>query len=212
MSRTIILSLATATTIGAASLLSSAADARGFGGGGMGGGRSFGGGGHFASMSHVSTARSVGRNRVATLNNGRGGHPGKPGKPGGPGHLAHHHHHHWIFRDGIWVDIGDGYDDVIDEQVVATPGPCTCLTKTYTQDGLVVFADACTKEAASARVDGNAADATPLPPAQPKASNATPVPPADGKTADASQAPTSTNYAGRTYKDFLAATQAAQKN
>ena len=212
MSRTIILSLATATTIAAASLLSSAADARGFGGGGMGGGRSFGGGGHVASMSHVSTARSVGRSRVATLNNGRGGHPSKPGKPGGPGHLAHHHHHHWIFRDGIWLDIDDGYDDVIDEPVVATPGPCTCLTKTYTQDGLVVFADVCTKEAASARVDGNAADATPLPPAQPKASNATPVPPADGKTADASQAPTSTNYAGRTYKDFLAATQAAQKN
>ena len=47
---------------------------------------------------------------------------------------------------------------------VAAPvaGPCTCLTKTYTQEGLVVFADVCTKEAASARVDG--ADVTPPPP------------------------------------------------
>jgi hypothetical protein len=79
----------------------------------------------------------------------------------------------------------------------------------------VVFADVCTKEAASARVDGSAADATPLLPAQPKASDATPAtpgPPADSKAAAASQAPTSTNYAGRTYQDFLAATQAAQKN
>ena len=41
----------------------------------------------------------------------------------------------------------------------------------------------------------------------------TPLPPADSKAAAASQAPTSTNYAGRTYKDFLAASQAAaQKN
>jgi hypothetical protein len=30
----------------------------------------------------------------------------------------------------------------------------TCLTKTYTQDGLVVFVDVCTKEAASAPVGG----------------------------------------------------------
>lgn len=207
MSRTIILSLAAAATIAAASLASGAADARGFGGGGMGGGRSFGGGGHFSGGSHMTTSRSVGHSRFATNNTGRGGHPGHPG------HWAHHHHH-WIFRDGIWVDFDGGYDGVVDEPVVATPapGPCTCLTKTYTQDGLVVFADVCTKEAASARIDGGAADATPLPPAGPKASNATPVPPAESKAADASQAPTSTNYAGRTYKDFLAATQSAQKN
>ena len=35
----------------------------------------------------------------------------------------------------------------------AAPAPrCTCLTKEYTQDGLVVFQDVCTKEAASAPV------------------------------------------------------------
>ena len=34
--------------------------------------------------------------------------------------------------------------------VAAAPRPCTCLTKEYTQDGLVVFQDLCTKEVASA--------------------------------------------------------------
>lgn len=59
------------------------------------------------------------------------------------------------------------------------PGPCTCLVKDYTPDGLVVFTDMCTKESASAPVDGRASNATDL--------------------------PTSTNYAGRTYEDYLAA-------
>jgi hypothetical protein len=70
-----------------------------------------------------------------------------------------------------------------------------------------VFADVCTKEAASARVDGNTSDATPAP----TPSKA----PVDNKASDATQAPTSSNYAGRTFKDFLAANaQAAsdQKN
>ncbi|MBV8837569.1 MAG: hypothetical protein JO000_13590, partial [Alphaproteobacteria bacterium] len=35
----------------------------------------------------------------------------------------------------------------------ATPAPsCTCLTKQYTPDGLVVFQDVCTKEVASAPI------------------------------------------------------------
>ena len=38
---------------------------------------------------------------------------------------------------------------------VATPGPCTCLTKGYTPEGMVVFKDQCTKEMASAPVDGS---------------------------------------------------------
>ena len=90
---------------------------------------------------------------------------------------------------------------------VSAPGPCTCLTKTYTPDGLVVFADVCTKEAASARVDGSSAAATPAPAIDRKAADATPVPAAAGP--DASQAPTSPNYAGRTYQDYLAANQQA---
>jgi hypothetical protein len=34
----------------------------------------------------------------------------------------------------------------------AAPRPCTCLTKEYTPDNLVVFKDVCTKEVASAPV------------------------------------------------------------
>ena len=95
----------------------------------------------------------------------------------------------------------------------ATPGPgqCTCLTKTYTQDGLVVFADVCTKEAASARVGGGAtSDATPEPPTNTQSNDTAHVAPA----ADATQAPTTPNYAGMTYQDYLAANSqaATQKN
>ena len=82
---------------------------------------------------------------------------------------------------------------------MAEPGPCTCLTKTYTPSGLVVFADVCTKELASASVDGSA-DATQVP-TTPVAAMAVPM----------SVVPTTPNYAGRTYEDYLAANpQAAQ--
>ena len=158
-----------------------------------------------------------GNTLVPILNPGRGNNPGNPGNPGNPihpifppggGHWVHWHHHHWIWRDGIWVDLG--LDDVADAPADEAPGPCNCLTKTYTQDGLVVFADICTKEAASARVDGAAADATPVPPVPGKSSDATPVAPAD--PTDVSKAPTSQNFAGRTFQDFLAANQQAAKN
>ncbi len=56
---------------------------------------------------------------------------------------------------------------------------CTCLTKDYTPEGNVVFKDLCTKEMASAPVDG--------------------VP------AQASEIPAPTNFAGKTYQDYLAA-------
>ena len=46
-------------------------------------------------------------------------------------------------------------------QVAAAPR-CTCLTKEYTQDGLVVFQDVCTKEVASAPI-GNTQAQLPLP-------------------------------------------------
>ena len=203
MSRKAILSLATATII-AAGLASTAADARGFGGGSGGGrvasARSLGGGNHLAGRGNVG--------RLATLNPGRGGRGGHPGHGG-----LHGHHHHRIFRNGIWIDV-DGYaDDYVDAPVVATPGPCTCLTKTYTKDGLVVFADVCTKEAASARVDGTATGAIDVP-TDGKATSSSNAP-VDRKAG--SQQPTSQNYAGLTYADFLAAnaqaaSQAAQKN
>ncbi len=85
------------------------------------------------------------------------------------------------------------------------PGPCTCLTKNYTPTGLVVFADICTKESASAPVDNSTADATQAP--------TTPPPAAQAPAATA----TPSNFAGRTYQDYLAAnpqaaTQAPAKN
>jgi hypothetical protein len=187
MSRKLILTLAAAATISVATFASSSSHARGFGGGG-----------------HVGSSRVAGnggRTLTPILNPGRPGRPGRPnhpGFPGRPGQWAFHHHGHWIFRGGRWLVIDQVADETPD--VVPAPAPCTCLTKNYTPDGLVVFADICTKEAASARIDGSAANATQVP--------------AEGKSGDATQAPTSPNYAGLTYQDYLAANPqaAAQKN
>jgi hypothetical protein len=166
MSRKMILTLAAAATVAVATLASQSADARGFGGGGFGGGgfgRGFGGGAVAArgfgggGMGRISTP--IVRTPTAFSVPGRGGHPiipilnpRNPIHPVFPGHPGWwwwaHHHDHWIFRDGRWIE-----EDVAVEEApaVATgPGPCTCLTKTYTPSGLVVFADVCTKESASA--------------------------------------------------------------
>jgi hypothetical protein len=113
-----------------------------------------------------------------------------------PPDYHHHHHHHWVFHDGGWIVIDDDIDaaPVAAPESASTPGPCTCLTKTYTRGGLVVFADVCTKESASAPVDGAARDASQAP-TSPVAATAVPM----------SVVPTSPNYAGRTYEDYLAA-------
>jgi|SRR5580658_1558352 hypothetical protein len=198
MSRTLILTLAAAATITVASFASSASYAHGFGGGGhasVGGRASVGG--------HANLGGRVGTGRVGTGRIGRiGDHPGH-GYPGRPGRWAGHGHGHWIFRGGRWIVIDPVAGDLPDAAPVsvASPGPCTCLTKTYTQDGLVVFADVCTKEAASARIGGASSDATPVPPANSNSNDTAPVAPA----ADATQAPTTPNYAGLTYQDFLKA-------
>ncbi|MGA7431638.1 MAG: hypothetical protein WBD33_15220 [Xanthobacteraceae bacterium] len=212
------LSLAAAATIAVASLAAQSADARGFGGfggGGMsrigGGGGGFGrvGGGHFASFT------GHGGRIVPIIPGPPPGHrpPFVPIIPihvpdPGPGPLPgphpvfppidhHHHHHHWVFRGGVWVVIDDVTEDVVPAEVDdgPAPGPCTCLTKSYTPSGLVVFADVCTKESASASVYGNAsADATQVP-TTPVAATAVPM----------SVVPTNPDYAGRTYEDYLAA-------
>ena len=119
-----------------------------------------------------------------------------------------------MFRGGLWVVIDDVTEEVVPAEVDdgPAPGPCTCLTKSYTPSGLVVFADVCTKESASASVYGNAtADATQVP-TTPVAATAVPM----------SVVPTTPDYAGRTYDDYLAANpqpqasapqpQATQKN
>ena len=201
MSRKLILSLAAATL--AVATLSSQADARGFGGGGFGGGHGFGGGRGLGGG--MATARFTGHGgrTLTPIFPGRGGnHPIVPGPfprlhpPGHPPVWAFHHHPHGhlVFRFGRWIVVDD--EDVVEAPapaVVTAPGPCTCLTKTYTPSGLVVFADVCTKESASASVDSSA-DASQVP-TTPVAATAVPM----------SVVPTAPNYAGRTYEDYLAA-------
>jgi hypothetical protein len=76
------------------------------------------------------------------------------------------------------------------------PGPCTCLIKTYTPAGLVVFSDMCTKESASAPVGTSTSDATQTP----TSTAAAPMSPAQ-----VSEMSKSVDYDGRTYADYLAA-------
>jgi hypothetical protein len=211
MSRKVILTLAAAATIAVAGLASSTSSyARGFVGGhafGGGGGHAFGGGGRSfgrvgGPVGHVGP---VGHLRV-------GGGPGRlhpifPGRPGRPGHPPiiiglHPHHWHWVFRGGRWLDVDDVAVDTVDAAPVAVstpapvsvPGPCSCLTKTYTPTGLVVFADTCTQESASAPATEDTGDASQAP-TSPVAATATPM----------SEVPTTPNYAGHTYQDYLAA-------
>jgi hypothetical protein len=116
---------------------------------------------------------------------------------------GHHHHWHWVFRGGAWVYVDDV---VVDTAVVgavapvaADPAPigsCTCLKKTYTPAGLVVFSDMCTKEEASAPVSTSTSDATETP-TSPSAAPMSPV-----QVSDMSKA---VDYDGRTYADYLAA-------
>jgi hypothetical protein len=166
MSRKTLLSL-TVAAVAAVSLVSlaSSADARGFGGGGrgMGGGHAFAG---HAFAGRAFAGRAVARGPARF-------HPIR---------FAHfEHRRHWIFRGGRWIDGGDVVADAPAPAIASNPGPCTCLTKTYTQEGQVVFADICTKETASASVVEKSAAAEP-------AQNANP-----------------NEFAGRTYQDYLAA-------
>ena len=85
------------------------------------------------------------------------GHPVIPVPVRGPGKLpvvigwpGWHHHHHW-HPGYYWV--GSRYTYVTDPGVVTTSavtGTCSCLTKSYLQDGTVVFSDQCTHESATA--------------------------------------------------------------
>jgi hypothetical protein len=186
MSRKITLAVAAAAALATTALASNSTYARGFVGG-----HAFGRG---PAVSHPVTTR------VAT-NPGRVHRviPGGPHHPGHPIVIAHlhHPHMHWVFRDGRWIEVDDvAVDTAVAVAPAATPalGPCNCLTKTYTPTGLVVFADICTKESASAPALDDAADASQAP--------TTDVP---AKATPIAQVPTTPNYAGRTYQDYLAA-------
>jgi hypothetical protein len=195
MSRKIFIAIAAAATVAVASLAPSTATyARG--------GSFHMGGAHFARAgSFHFAARSIASHR-SFANFHR---PIRVVHPFHPGHLKfshlHFHHHRWVFRGGRWMVLDGEVDPGVDEapapvSAAATPapGPCTCLTKTYTQSGLVVFADVCTKESASAPADGTTQGEATQVPTSPVAANQVPM----------SVVPTKPNYAGQTYEDYLA--------
>jgi hypothetical protein len=207
LSRKVIIALAAAAALAAPLLGSSASYARGFGFGGGGGG---GGGMHF-SAGRIGGSHAVFARRVAPIRVGRVGHVthlniartgrlcalGRPCLPRPPIWVWHpHHHHHWVFRGGHWIidDVAVAAPVDVAPLPAVAPSPCTCLTKTYTPTGLVVFADVCTKESASAPATDDTADASQAPSTQVPA-KATPI----------AEVPTTPNYAGKTYEDYLAA-------
>jgi hypothetical protein len=173
--RNAMFALAAIAALGTATLITTtdSADARGFGGGGsfsrgaggghvggmrMGGGRNFGGG-------RVHLGGRIGINRFGR---GQFGHH----------HVRHHNwcrfnhrchfnvrwHRPWIY--GVGAVAATSY--AVSPAAVAAAPRCTCLTKEYTQDGLVVFQDVCTKEVASAPI-GNTQAQLPLPQQQEQA-------------------------------------------
>jgi len=163
--------LAAVVTVGAASFVSSSAEARGFGG--------FGGGGFRAGGMHLGAARiGVGRVGIGRVGFNRVGfnrigfnHFRRPGFNRWT--FNHHrwchiwHRCHWGWRPlayGVGVGaIATSYA-VAPQAAAAQPAPtCTCLTKQYTPEGLVVFQDVCTKEVASAPI-GNTQAQLPTPP------------------------------------------------
>jgi len=150
--RTAMLTLAAVATLGLASLATTtSADARGFGGGG---GFSRGGGSHM-SMRMGGGMRMGGMNRIG------GRHVGI--RHVGIRHIGNRHpnwcrfhgrchiHVRW-HRPWIYGSTGVVATSYAVAPVAAAPRPCTCLTKEYTPDNLVVFKDVCTKEVASAPI------------------------------------------------------------
>ena len=107
--------------------------------------------------------------------------------PHGPGNFNNHvfkghphfNHHvrYWHYRERAYIR-----PVAYVRPVVA--GPCTCLTKAYTPEGVVVFKDLCTKEMASGAVDE--------------------------APAKASEVQSPSNFEGKSYQDYLAANPQAQ--
>jgi hypothetical protein len=171
--KTALFALAALAAIGVASVAtSSSADARGFGGGFARGGGHVGG--HIGGGVHLGGGVKLG-GRVQI-----GHRPGiniaRPCRYAGCGitHIPRPNWCRWTGRCHIhvrwprpWIGVGAVAATtyaVSPTTVTASPAPrCSCLTKEYTQDGLVVFQDVCTKEVASAPV-GNTQVQLQLPP------------------------------------------------
>lgn len=168
--RTTALALAAIASIGAASFLaSSSAEARGFGGGMHRGG---GGGAHVGMRvgggmrGHIGGIRriGVGQRRVVTLPPAWKRHP--PHFRPNWCRLTHRCGPHIVRWRKPWIyGVGAVATTYAVAPVVAAAPRCTCLTKEYTPDNLVVFTDVCTKEVASAPI-GNTQAQLPLPPQQ----------------------------------------------
>ena len=65
----------------------------------------------------------------------------------------HHHEHPWIVEGGYPVSAPVAVTAPMATGPAPVNGPCTCLTKTYLNDGSVKFTDVCTKETAVATPD-----------------------------------------------------------
>lgn len=128
----------------------------------------------------ASAALVAGSADAMIIRGGNGGHAGHIGRLP-PIHIVNHphfhHHYRYVWRHDYVRPIG--YVARVGE-----PSLCTCLTKEYTPEGVVVFKDLCTKEMASAPVDG--------------------VPVQGGQNTDPN------NFAGKTYQDYLAANPQAK--
>jgi hypothetical protein len=86
-------------------------------------------------------------------NGGRGGTPIiHPGHSVHPHYWPHYRPHFRPFVEQRYIGVRS-----VAAVPVAEPGQCTCLTKSYTPEGQVVFKDQCTKEMASAPVNDSPA-------------------------------------------------------
>ena len=138
------------------------------------------------SMLMLAAVASVG---VTLASSSAEARPGFPGGFRGGFHRPHfrpHFHPHvrwhrpWVYGVATAAVAAPAYAAVAPRPVAAAaprpvaaaPGPCSCLTKEYTQDKLVVFADRCTKEMAAAPIGGPQQQDQP----QPEAGEAEPVP------------------------------------
>jgi hypothetical protein len=162
--RTTALALAAIASIGAASFLSSSsAEARGFGGGfsrGGGGGHvgmRVGGGGHVGGIRRIGGGPRFVSHRGPRLV----GH--RPHFRPNWCRLTHRCGPHIVRWHKPWIyGVGAVATTYAVTPAVAAAPRCTCLTKEYTPDNLVVFQDVCTKEVASAPI-GNTQAQLPLP-------------------------------------------------
>ena len=161
--RTTALALAAIASIGAASFLSSSsAEARGFGGGMSrhgGGGVHVGGG----MRGHIGGGiRRIGGGPRFVVNRGHRHVGHRPHFRPNWCRLTHRCGPHIVRWHKPWIYGAVATTYAVAPAVAVAPRPCTCLTKEYTPDNLVVFTDVCTKEVASAPI-GNTQAQLPLP-------------------------------------------------